>query len=87
MARTRKVHHYAISGRGEYLCEFSSLVLKMSLVRISESERKEQKCKIVRKIDGIPERKQWNLATFSVYHEDFSSLFFDEIFERREENA
>jgi len=41
MARTRKVHHYAISGGGEYLCEFSSLVLMTSLVRISESGRNE----------------------------------------------
>jgi len=76
MARTRKVHHYAISGGGEYLCEFSSLVLKMSLGRISESERKEQECKIVRKIDGIPGRKQWNLATFLVYREDFFLIIF-----------
>ena len=39
MARTRKVLHYAISRGGEYLCEFSSLVLMMSLGRISESGR------------------------------------------------
>jgi hypothetical protein len=37
MARTRKALHYAISKGGEYLCEFSSLVLMMSLGRISES--------------------------------------------------
>ena len=43
MARTRKVLHYAISGGGEYLCEFSSLVLMMSLGRISESGRKVEK--------------------------------------------
>jgi len=58
MARTRKVLHYANSGGGEYLCEFSSLVLMTSLVRISESGRKEEKCKILRKMSGIPGRKQ-----------------------------
>ena len=43
-ARTRKVLHYANSGiGGEYLCEFSSLVLMTSLVRISESGREEEK--------------------------------------------
>jgi hypothetical protein len=42
MARTRKVLHYVISGGGEYLCEFSSLVLMMGPVRISESGRKEK---------------------------------------------
>jgi hypothetical protein len=37
-AERRKVLHYANSGiGGEYLCEFSSLVLMMSLGRISES--------------------------------------------------
>jgi len=43
MARTRKVLYYANSGGGEYLCEFSSLVLMTSLVRISESGRREDK--------------------------------------------
>jgi len=42
MARTRKALQYVISGGGEYLCEFSSLVLLMGPVRISESGRKVQ---------------------------------------------
>ena len=52
MARTRKVLHYAISRGGEYLCEFSSLVLMMSLGRISESGRKESKPFMVQKWRG-----------------------------------
>jgi len=43
MARTRKALHYANSGGGEYLCEFSSLVLMKGPVRISESGREVNK--------------------------------------------
>jgi len=44
-----------------------------------------ERYKILRKTNGIPGRKQENLATFSatergVYLEDFSSLFYDEMF-------
>jgi len=104
MARTRKVLHYAISGGGEYLCEFSSLVLMTSLVRTSESGRKEDKpfmvrerYKIVRKINGIPGRKQskpgklflqlrWSVPCV-VFLSILATKCFELSFKRGEENA
>jgi hypothetical protein len=53
-----------------------------SLVRISESGRKEEKCKILRKINGIPGRKQQNLTAFSATDEECAVKIFLIIFRR-----
>ena len=75
----KETERNAISGGGAYLCELSSLVFSRGV-------------KILRKMNGIPGRKQSNLANFSATEEEctlkaFLSIFGSRCFKRREENA